>query len=617
MWTSSTLVDTPIEASVALACPIMEVGDIEPGMKGTGKTVFHGTEPEDFDVEVIAVLKGAGKLSDLVLIRASGQAIEAAGGIAEGMSGSPVYIDGRLLGAISYVFAGSDHFMGMVTPISDMLRILSYPDSTGASLVKGTVGMTDRLWLDGALNAAVTPVSVSGLSGRSLERISQSLQQYGLTVRPSVSVGSAKGRISVGSNSTVPSGVPDRGIPHIVPGSTVGVQLAKGDVDITAFGTVTYVDGDAFLAFGHPLLGRGASALSACSASVQGIIKSESTPFKVLAPGATVGVITQDRLNGIGGRLGQADAYVPVSIRVVDKETGRNRQISTFIAPDESLIADIFGAAALAAMDGVTDRMGLGTANVSLKIKMAGHDPYERANTFFSPSDVAGMSVGEPYDTLWLVANNAAEKVEIEGIEMYVEVEPVRRTAMIESVRVMEPTVRPGEAVNVSVTLRQHRGGRVTKMMSVVVPEDAPGGVLSMCVRGGNVSIFDEGDYVYDSMSMEGVLYMEVDDVMAKIASMPRGNELVLELEPYLFEEEEHGSVVSPSLESHRDDLRDMGAKEKDQKTTASTGAYEESSDKPTIARMETDWVIEGIKWVTIEVETRDEEMEWCEGSEI
>jgi hypothetical protein len=138
-----------------------------------------------------------------------------------------------------------------------------------------------------------------------------------------------------------------------------------------------------------------------------------------------------------------------------------------------------------------------------------------------------------------------------------------------------------------------------------------------MCVRGGNVSIFDEGDYVYDSMSMEGVLYMEVDDVMAKIASMPRGNELVLELEPYLFEEEEHGSVVSPSLESHRDDLRDMGAKEKDQKTTVSTGAYEESSDKPTTARMETDWVIEGIKWVTIEVETRDEEMEWCEGSEI
>ncbi len=83
--------------------------------------------------------------------------------------------------------------------------------------------------------------------------------------------------------------------------------------------------------------------------------------------------------------MGQADAYVPVSIRVVDKETGRNRQISTFIAPDESLIADIFGgAAALAAMDGVTDRMGLGTANVSLKIKMAGHDPYERANVFFS-----------------------------------------------------------------------------------------------------------------------------------------------------------------------------------------------------------------------------------------
>jgi hypothetical protein len=183
MWTGSVLTEMSAEASPVPACPIIEVRDVVPGMRGTGKTVFHGTQPEDFDVEVIAVLDGAGKLSDLILIRVSGPAIEDAGGIAEGMSGSPVYVDGKLMGAIAYVFSGSDHFMGMVTPISDMLKILSYPDAVSASHAMGR-RLSNQARLDEIRTAAATPVTVSGLSGRSLERLSRSLEEYGLTVRP-------------------------------------------------------------------------------------------------------------------------------------------------------------------------------------------------------------------------------------------------------------------------------------------------------------------------------------------------------------------------------------------------------------------------------------------------
>jgi hypothetical protein len=612
-WTGSALMEMSAEASPVPACPIIEVSDVVPGMRGIGKTVFRGTQPEDFDVEVIAVLDGAGKPNDLILIRVSGPAIEDAGGIAEGMSGSPVYVDGKLLGAIAYVFSGSDHFMGMVTPISDMLRILSYPDTAGAPRASEG-GLGNQAWLGKVPTAAATPMSVSGLSGRSLERLSRSLEKYGLTVRHRLSTG-AKGNWGLfGSSSEESSQTLGA---DIVPGSAIGVQLARGDIEVTAFGTVTYVDGDVFLAFGHPVLGKGSSALAACSASVYGIIKSDSAPFKVLGSGTPVGVVTQDRLSGVGGKLGQADTYVPVSIGVVDCETNRNKMVSVSIAPEESLIAEIFGVAALEAMDGATDRVGPGTATVSLKMKVAGRDRIERQNIFFSSSDVSGTSIGEAYDMLWLIANNAAEKADIEDIELHAEIEPVRRTARIESVKVMEKSVRPGDTVTVLVTLRQHRGDRVTKTMSIVVPEDAPGGILSMCVRGGNVSIFDEGDYGSDPASLEEMLYIELDDMIANLTSRPCGNELVLELEPYLFDDDESGWAEPENPEAQLGGLRDRSSKEKESKAPVAGGAGVEPSDRPTMVRMETDWVIEGMRWVTVDVETPDQEIEGFHQAEV
>ena len=616
MWTGSVLTEMSAEASPVPACPIIEVSDVVPGMRGTGKTVFHGTQPEDFDVEVIAVLDGAGKLSDLILIRVSGPAIEDAGGIAEGMSGSPVYVDGKLMGAIAYVFSGSDHFMGMVTPISDMLKILSYPDAVSASDAMGR-RLTNQARLDEIRTAAATPVTVSGLSGRSLERLSRSLEEYGLTVRPRFLVAGRGGWGSSGSSSVQDPCAPGRDTPDMVPGSAIGVQLVRGDIEATAFGTVTYVDGDAFLAFGHPILSKGSSALAACSASVHSIIKSDSAPFKILASGVPVGVITQDRLNGVSGQLGKTDAYVPVSIGVEDRETGRNKRISVSIVPEESLIAEMFGVAALAAVDGVTDRVGPGTATVSMKLKVAGRDRVERKNVFFSSSDVAGTSVGEAYDMLWLVANNATEKADIEEIELYAEIEPVRRTAMIEDVKVMEESVRPGDTVTVSVTLRQHRGDRITRMMSIVVPEDAPGGVLSLCVRGGNVSIFDDGDYGFDSASLEDMLYVELDDMIANFTSRPCGNEIVLELEPYLFNDGEYGWAETEDPEPQVDGLRGRGSKEKELKAPVAGGAEGGPSDRPAMVRMETDWVVEGMRWVTIDVETPDQGVESFYPSEI
>jgi len=585
----------------------IDVSELRPGMKGHGMTVFRGLEPESFDVEVIGIIRRGGQLGNMVLVRVSGAAVEAAGGVAEGMSGSPVYVGGKLAGAIAYVFPGSDHFVAGVTPIADMLRMLDYPDALGA-FEEVPAGAR-----------AATSLVVSGLSGRALGRLSEALERFGATVRPAASFGLGAGAGasewvgrtgSTGSSESVSGGRPAQ---EIKPGSAIALQLAQGDVEITAFGTVTYVEGDKFLAFGHPVLGNGTTDLAASSALVHGVIKSDSTPFKVLSSTGWVGAFTQDRLSGVAGRLGRQAGLIPVSVTVVDKETGHERSISAQVAPEESLVADIFGSSALAAFDGTLDRVGGGTATVELRVELAGRQPYERVDTFWSNSDVAGASLSNAFDTVDLIANNAAERATIERIVLKAQVGADRRTAMIEKARVLQKTARPGDQVEVEVTLRVFRGPRVTRVLSLVIPDDIGSGTVSLMVRGGSVSVEDELDGW--TTPVQELLYMDVDDMLADLSSRPLGNDIVLELEPYLLDEPEIDMTVPVGSELHRDGVSgresDDKAKGKDKGKDKETqpGAADLQADadelfsKPVSVRVPTDWVVQGVKWLTIEVE--------------
>ena len=585
----------------------IDVSELRPGMKGHGMTVFRGLEPESFDVEVIGIIRRGGQLGNMVLVRVSGAAVEAAGGVAEGMSGSPVYVGGKLAGAIAYVFPGSDHFVAGVTPIADMLRMLDYPDALGA-FEEVPAGAR-----------AATSLVVSGLSGRALGRLSEALERFGATVRPAASFGLGAGAGasewvgrtgSTGSSESVSGGRPAQ---EIKPGSAIALQLAQGDVEITAFGTVTYVEGDKFLAFGHPVLGNGTTDLAASSALVHGVIKSDSTPFKVLSSTGWVGAFTQDRLSGVAGRLGRQAGLIPVSVTVVDKETGHERSISEQVAPEESLVADIFGSSALAAFDGTLDRVGGGTATVELRVELAGRQPYERVDTFWSNSDVAGASLSNAFDTVDLIANNAAERATIERIVLKAQVGADRRTAMIEKARVLQKTARPGDQVEVEVTLRVFRGPRVTRVLSLVIPDDIGSGTVSLMVRGGSVSVEDELDGW--TTPVQELLYMDVDDMLADLSSRPLGNDIVLELEPYLLDEPEIDMTVPVGSELHRDGVSgresDDKAKGKDKGKDKETqpGAADLQADadelfsKPVSVRVPTDWVVQGVKWLTIEVE--------------
>jgi len=589
-------------------------------MKGNGMTVFSGVEPESFDIEVIGVVRRGGQLGDMILVRASGAAVEAAGGVAEGMSGSPVYINGKLAGAIAYVFPGSDHFIAGVTPIADMLRMLDYPDALDA------LDTSDRHGDSGGLGApgevpdgarAAASVVVSGLSGRALGRLTKALEQFGTTVRPAVSFGlgtAAPGWAGpTGSGSTTG----DRPAGEIKPGSAIALQLAQGDVEIAAFGTVTYVEGDKFLAFGHPVLGNGTTDLAASSALVHGVIKSDSTPFKVLSSMGLVGAFTQDRLSGVAGRLGRQARTIPVCVTVVDAETGRERTVSTQVANEESLVADIFGSAALAAFDGALDRVGGGTATVELRVELAGRQPYERLDTFWSNSDVAGASLSDAFDTVELIANSATERVGIERITLKAQAKADRRTAMIEKARVLQKTARPGDKVEVEVTLRVFRGPRVTRVVSLVIPDDIGSGVVSLMVRGGSVNVEDELDGW--ATPVEDLLYMDIDGMLAELGSRPLGNDIVLELEPYLLDEPEVNVGLPVGSELRRDGVSGLESddkakgKDKGKDKVAEPNAADSQADtealfsEPVSVRVPTDWVVQGVKWLTVEIEAEVE----------
>ena len=246
-------------------------------------------------------------------------------------------------------------------------------------------------------------------------------------------------------------------------------------------------------------------------------------------------------------------------------------------------------------------------------MELAGRQPYERVDTFWSNSDVAGAGLSDAFDTIDLIANNAAERAGIERVTLKAQVGADRRTAMIEKARVLQKTVRPGDQVEVEVTLRVFRGPRVTRVLSLVIPDDIGSGTVSLMVRGGSVSIEDEPDG--GTTPVEELLYMDVDDMLAELGSRPLGNDIVLELEPYLLDEPDIDMSLPVGSELARDGISglesDDKAKGKDKGKDKETepGAADSQADadglfsKPVSVRVPTDWVVQGVKWLTVEIE--------------
>jgi len=488
-----------VSASVgpALAQPPewMPLAAVRPGMQGTALTVVRGTTVESFDAEVLAIVPGAGPSGDLILIRASGPLIRRTGGIAAGMSGSPVYVNRRLVGAVGFGWAFADHSLGLVTPIESMLRAIPGPRAERRRLsapvwaggrridqiaVSPTLG--DAAGAEAAVPhlAAMVPLArpllVSGMGARAAQLLAAELGPLGATPVE----GAAGGSTNVS--------------PPLVPGSAIGVQLIRGDLNAVSIGTLTYRRGKTILAFGHPLLNRGRTGYLLTAAEIHGVVPSTSFPFKIGSAGAPVGAVIEDRRAGIAARLGSLPPLVGVRVVVTDSDRGRTTTLGTHIVRDPQLGPVLALVSALEAVDRALDRVGEGTARVRLTLRARGLDgPVVRENVFYHARDIGSAALLELPEALRLLFANEFVRTGPIDVTVSVEAKQNRLTASVIEAEATQPRVGRGEEVSVRITLRPYQGAPIMRLVTVAVPQDFPAGPATLLVRAGGRLVPEQG----------------------------------------------------------------------------------------------------------------------------
>lgn len=546
-------------SSLTHAVELFPLDQLRVGMRGYGLTVIQGTEIESFEAEVLGVLPEATLSGDLVMIRVSGRVIDRAGGIASGMSGSPIYIDGKLLGAIGYGFAMADHTIALVTPIHDMLSVLEripeeqrLPAHSPAPNVVALDGelqavlpfaaiavapdqRTAQQWQEelgtdvGVAVPVPTPLMVSGLGRRTVERLDELLAAYNVVP---IQAGGAPAHVESAT---------------FEPGSALGVQLARGDVSISSIGTVTYVDGNGFLAFGHPFFQMGDVDFITTTAYIHHTVPSVEFPFKLGAPLEPVGRLLQDRSAAIAGTLSSFAETIPLQINVFDRDTGKHHTFRADIVNSSELTTAIASVVALEAMDRAIDRVGSGTARVIMQI--TGEELPKRVvrdNLYYSHTDIAATSLTEFLTGLEAIVSNEFEDVRITSIRLDAEVEKERWTARIVEARALQQDVYPGETVDVQVRLRPYRGEEEIKVVRLQVPFDVQPGEVTVTARSGGFGYFRmPSDYVptgvLESSEADEPLEDEWDrpsiysleGLLDVFMNREKNNEVVVEFFPY------------------------------------------------------------------------------------
>ena len=497
---------------------------VRPGLRGYGLTVVEGTRIERFDVEILGLVRGAGLVGDLVLVRVSGPAVSPFGGIAAGMSGSPVYVDGQLLGAVGFSFEFSDHSIGFVTPIQDMVRVLELlgppsaqgapptsqdtrvrrdpEEAAGPGFAAGPgpaeptaqaappfqrVALAPNEEVARQLKAqsppgtavmvpVATPVMVGGLGPRTQRLVQQWLSRYGVMWVPAAG--------TLAGSEALPSEPPP-----LQPGSALAVSLARGDVELTAIGTVTYVEGDRYVAFGHPFLQKGSVDFFAAPAYIFRTVSRISVPFKIGAAYPPTGVLAEDRRAGVAGRIGVKPRPVRVQVAVQDLSSARQRSLQVEVVRDDTLTVPLIAIAALEALDRGLDRIGPGTARVIYRIRgarLSASGTYSRDNVYYSRLDISARLLGDFLDTLQALAYNRFRDIELTDVQLTVQVEQARRTATIVRARALQERVQPGGSVGIEVELQPYRGSPETRVLTLQIPENVAPGTVTVTVRGGS-----------------------------------------------------------------------------------------------------------------------------------
>lgn len=518
--------------------PVIGVDRLVPGTTGTGYTVVQGRDPVRFRVEILGVLEdGIAPGLDFILIQTSGKVIKETGGIAAGFSGSPVYIKGKLAGAISYGFSAADQTIGGMTPAASMLQILGYPGRASAvpAAVRPAkkVGLGSGLQRKAARAAGVTraafpstarqlpiPLGISGLNRHGMEAAEQLMDDSRSSVIPY-----RAGRASPpGTLASEP----------LQPGDSFAAMLSYGDLTAGGVGTTTAVCGSYVLAFGHPFYWEGRTGLGMNGAEVLKVVPDPSQTwggFKIAAVAEPHGRVDQDRLAGLRGIEGSMPAVGDVSSDVLNLDLGRGRHGYTAIARQDWYYY-LSALHLLSNLDSTFDRIGEGTSTVEWTVTglRESGEPFQltRRNMYYSQWDITYESIFEIYYQLRNIQQNRFEDVTLTDLDIDASLTQDLLTARIRKVfssSSLKPvskersrlTVAPGDVIRLDVRLRLSDGMLAKVPMSLDVPTNArEGGRLY--VRGGG------------GFSWRGPKADSFDDLLDKLAAEDHSYDLVADL---------------------------------------------------------------------------------------
>jgi hypothetical protein len=485
--------------------PLMPVEDIRAGMEGYAKTVISGDTIETFPVKVLGVT-GNDAMGYRILVEASGDVMDRSGGISQGMSGSPVYFDGRLAGAIAYGKAFTNSRYCFLTPIESMLHLLDQPVPHYEGLLpKGTALMA------------------GGFTEEGFKYLQQSLEPLGLTA------------LEAGG-----SGIKEN-IAPLEPGSSVAVALAYGDMTLGAIGTVTWMDDQGkVLAFGHPFLQRGPADFFMNKAWILASLPNLEASYKVGSLGEVVGTINQDRNAGVAGQVGKGPKTIPVFVSVTDSSRSLNGSVRVQLIDDELLTPALLGSVAANSVSKVFDFAGGGTARVTFDINALDkkNEPLtvHRDNMFYAPSKIIETIPEELVETGKVLLQNKLEKTNILDVHVNVDIDDAARIAEIQKAAVREKEAAPGDLIHIELLLKPYRGENLTKTVAYKVPADAKDGTLRLSVKGGamlnwiQVLLRQQKEAGVPTLKKKKTEPPDLQTYVKKINNMDRNNDLIIDV---------------------------------------------------------------------------------------
>ena len=508
---------------------ILPLSQVKPGMIGYGLTTFQGTTISRFKVTVIGIVKNANSGHDLILVRMQGGPITQRGAnLIHGMSGSPIYLNGKIAGAFSMGENFPKEPIGSVTPIEDMLeawdpeipqnpdffklpeKLLGVPKKslglhsdnlpttiTLPNPIKIGIRTISKLSLNAppnskedskrgtaVLHRATSFMTVGGVSEKNRSWFQKELDRRGFA-------------ITLLSSGTSGAGASSFTAPALRPGSCFGTLLSTGDVLFGGFGTLTYRKGDKFLGFGHPLMGLGPLEGAITSAYVVDVFSGVQTSHLITIPGPVVGTLKQDRNFSVSGDLGKMPKLIPFDVTVRDETTHRSKTFHSRIFQHPELSPALLSLIVKEAVSQVHNVPGDAMAKVTTTVNAEEVGKVTRTNLFFDASDISSGLAQDLGDITNLTSSNPFYPLPIQSASVNVEILPGHNTATIERIFLKQGRYEPGDNIEIGVVLKPFRKELVTKTLTLRIPADTPTGRYQLLVRGGTANVQRFGGFTF------------------------------------------------------------------------------------------------------------------------